>query len=389
MVGDGGGTLPVNGRFDVTDAGGDIASVSFLVYDNNGNLADNLYVPYTGPPFTAGTLSGQLIVTTSAAGTFTFRIQVADAAGGLSNTLSGTFAVVPDPWKARSAPLPAGTGINCVAFGGGTFVAGTDGQTILRSIDGTNWSAATEARLQAIAYGSGTFVAAGDCTVAGTLERLWLTSTDNGATWATAAGAPEIHGITFGNGTFVAVGFGGDVWTSTDNGAGWVNRSPGASFDLNAVAFGSGTFVAVGAGGTIVSSTDNGASWTPRTSGTGSAILSVTYGNGTFVALTYSGFILTSSDGGANWTATPWPFGSEFVSKWLQDITYGTGGFVGVGVDDGLSERGILISSPDGVAWSARSLGTGWLHAVAFGNGTFVAVGDNAAIFQSDPGWSP
>jgi len=61
-------------------------------------------------------------------------------------------------------------------------------------------------------------------------------------------------------------------------------------------------------------------------------------------------------------------------------VTYGNGMFVAVG------NAGKLLTSPDGVTWTARDSGTGQpLFGVAYGHGTFVAVGYNGTIIQSDP----
>jgi hypothetical protein len=52
-------------------------------------------------------------------------------------------------------------------------------------------------------------------------------------------------------------------------------------------------------------------------------------------------------------------------------VTYGNGLFVAVG------KGGTILTSPDGVNWTARTSGTrNDLYGVTYGNGTFVAVGD-------------
>jgi hypothetical protein len=59
-------------------------------------------------------------------------------------------------------------------------------------------------------------------------------------------------------------------------------------------------------------------------------------------------------------------------------VTYGNGTFVAVG------EGGTILTSPDGVSWTARTSGTSnWLDGVAYGNGLFVAVGDRGTILTS------
>jgi hypothetical protein len=94
------------------------------------------------------------------------------------------------------------------------------------------------------------------------------------------------------------------------------------------------------------------------------ASVGVTYGNGLFVAVGKYGTILTSPDG-VTWTAR-----TSGTSDYLRSVTYGNGLFVAVG------EYGTILTSPDGVTWTAQTSGTGNdLNGVAYGNGLFVAVG--------------
>ena len=59
-------------------------------------------------------------------------------------------------------------------------------------------------------------------------------------------------------------------------------------------------------------------------------------------------------------------------------MTYGNGLFVAVG------GSGTILTSPDGVTWTARTSGTGnGLRGVAYGNNTFVAVGEYGTILTS------
>ncbi|MGC8905804.1 MAG: hypothetical protein ACP5OL_11985, partial [Thermus sp.] len=52
-----------------------------------------------------------------------------------------------------------------------------------------------------------------------------------------------------------------------------------------------------------------------------------------------------------------------------------------------MGDYGNILTSPDGVTWTAQDSGTiNFLNAVAYGNGTFVAVGDNSTIFTSPDG---
>lgn len=70
----------------------------------------------------------------------------------------------------------------------------------------------------------------------------------------------------------------------------------------------------------------------------------------------------------------PLPQGND-----LTGVTYGNGIFVAVG------EYGTILTSPDGVSWTARSSGTGHgLNGITYGNGLYVAVGDDTVVTSPD-----
>jgi hypothetical protein len=93
------------------------------------------------------------------------------------------------------------------------------------------------------------------------------------------------------------------------------------------------------------------------------------------VAVGKDGTILTSPDG-VSWTAR-----TSGTSKSLSGVAYGNGTFVAVG------GGGAILTSPDGVSWTARTSGTSkGLSGVAYGNGLFVAVGGGGAILTSPDG---
>jgi hypothetical protein len=105
--------------------------------------------------------------------------------------------------------------------------------------------------------------------------------------------------------------------------------------------------------------------WTMRVANQPNTWTSVTYGNEQFVAVAASGVhrVMTSPDG-VTWTARMAP-----ADAW-RSITYGNGQFVAVGTG---TNR--VMTSPDGVTWTARAVpdGNNWLS-VTFGNDQFVAV---------------
>ncbi len=90
-----------------------------------------------------------------------------------------------------------------------------------------------------------------------------------------------------------------------------------------------------------------------------------------------------SSDSLREPSAWEWRF-PQPTSLELHDIVYGDGQFVAVG------DRGTVLTSNDGIKWSAISLGEEDLHAVAYGDGEFVAVGRGVVMISPDAvDWTP
>jgi len=113
----------------------------------------------------------------------------------------------------------------------------------------------------------------------------------------------------------------------------------------------------------------DGTTWTARSATEANFWSSVTFGNGTFVAVSTSGTnrVMTSTDG-ITWTARSVP-----ASTWTS-VTYGNGLFVavaGFGTDR-------IMTSPDGVTWTPRGSSTDSWSGITYGNSVFVAVGMGA-----------
>ena len=113
----------------------------------------------------------------------------------------------------------------------------------------------------------------------------------------------------------------------------------------------------------------DGTTWTARSATEANFWSSVTFGNGTFVAVSTSGTnrVMTSTDG-ITWTARNVP-----ASTWTS-VAYGNGLFVavaGFGTDR-------VMTSPDGITWTPRGSSTDSWTGITYGNNTFVAVGMGA-----------
>jgi len=122
----------------------------------------------------------------------------------------------------------------------------------------------------------------------------------------------------------------------------------------------------------------DGTTWTARSATEANFWSSVTFGNGTFVAVSTNGTnrVMTSTDG-ITWTARSVP-----ASTWTS-VTYGNGLFVAVAGSG--TDR--IMTSPDGVTWTPRGSSTDSWTGITFGNNTFVAVasmGTNRVMTSTD-----
>lgn len=195
--------------------------------------------------------------------------------------------------------------------------------------------------------------------------------------WSQLKHHTDFSGVAFGQSIFVAVGsqneeivFPGVITTSGD-GVTWappfVLDSP---YQPKAVAYGNGKFVVVGSFGSWILVSSNGYNWTWSSTPSSSQLNGVCYGNGLFVAVGDSGTILTSPDG-LSWTARPGG------SSTLYAATYGNGIFVAVGA------AGTILTSNTGTTWSFRASNTTKnLGGVAYGDTKFVAVANSCGIFS-------
>lgn len=319
----GGGTILLTGTLAFSDPDGDITTLRLTT--EAGNL-DNPIQGIGG--VTSGTLDATFSVATSQLGHFAFQVSLLDGRGHQSNSLPGTFDVVPDDsathWTPRSAPSAlSAEQFWGVAWSGTRYVAvGTHG-AIMRSSDGATWTQSASpvtVDLYRATWAGTQFVAVGD---QGTI----LTSPD-GTTWTTrhSSGVPGniLYGVAWSGSRIVAVGVSPTApWTtaialSSPNGDAWTPSTTPANMDpydsqLSAVTSSGALFVAVGSGavtegtygqGLVWTSVD-GLTWSASSPGT-NALSTVVWGAGKYVA-SGSGSPLTSPDG-ITWTpvANPW-----------------------------------------------------------------------------------
>lgn len=216
-------------------------------------------------------------------------------------------------------------------------------------------------------------------TVATSSSLIWNSINSPGVFKVETIGAGNSSNIVYGNSTYVALSAVNAILTSTD-GLNWTNRAvPNMGSPWKALAFGNGAFVAVASGGAsgqtrMIRSTD-GINWTSTNPGIQVSWTSITYGNGLFVAVacgtgtggtcnTSAGTRVVTSPDGITWTARTAP-----AALW-NAVTYGNGLFVAVSESNGPNN---VMTSPDGITWTARTAPNGMWGDVEYGNGRFVA----------------
>jgi hypothetical protein len=187
---------------------------------------------------------------------------------------------------------------------------------VMSSTDGITWSLASDGlspgtQWHSIAYGNGTFVAGS----VGTFSATYMATSPDAVTWTPVmvpSGNAGIVELAFGNGAFIAVQSSNglaDVRSllRSTNGIDWQEQAlpSGASPELLGVAFGRGQFIAVGENSTIISSPD-GITWTNRTAPGSAIFVEVVDAGDRYIAFgydatSYASVIVTSPDG-ITWT---------------------------------------------------------------------------------------
>ncbi len=221
-----------------------------------------------------------------------------------------------------------------------------------------------------LVYAGGRFTAIGT---------FWTAISTNGREWSeldtAGAGTASLTDLAYGNGRFVIVGnqstFG---FTYQDEPNAFVFNSVPSVGDLGTIVFGNGVFAAAGTLG--IATSQNGADWLIQTNLT-SMVSDVAFGSGRFVAVT--GNRIYESSNAIHWTQVPLPdpaFGA------YVGVAFGEGVFVAV------TSSGRIDFSRDGLVWTITDLDKNYarqLAGVTYGEGVFVAYG-NGNVFSSIDG---
>lgn len=312
----------------------------------------------------------------------------------------------------------AGSAINVawhtLAGGNGRFVAGSVSGHVTTSTDGLTWSEPvrqTGAHLWALGFGANQFLMFNrPNTFDGLQDQATLKTSPDGVTWTVRSESQSL-GIArceFLNGGLVAVG-----QHAAGYGDGRLSRplvlvsqdaltwTTGQGQDLREVGGRSDGFMAVGDAGTV-HMTPNGADWEWGTTGTLLDLVGLAEGAGRIVVVgsTYLPRLTNGVDAGKNdrfvttirssLNATDWTESTLNLTpqQTLTSVAFGNGLFVAAGGDNrwtGATDAPVLLTSTNGVDWTAAPLPTGIAAVGAFANVEFV----NGRFFLSAPSATP
>jgi photosystem II stability/assembly factor-like uncharacterized protein len=189
------------------------------------------------------------------------------------------------------------------------------------------------------------------------------------------------YGTAYGYSRHIAVGSQGKMAQSAD-GIDWTPFTSPATNTLNDVYFNGQYFVTVGENRSLFVCGSNW-QWTQRQVNMipqGTGINGVTFGKNQWIAVCDSGYMIKGNADASSWSGVNLP--STYPD--LLAVTYGNNMFLAVG------KNSTLLTSPDGIWWTSRSLPPPIFNitAVAY-SGTlplFVVVGEDGAIAASTNG---
>jgi hypothetical protein len=292
-----------------------------------------------------------------------------------------------DIWTWRN-PVPTGNQLNSVTYGESRFVAvGADGTIVTSANGGITWDQQVvppDLSLSGVVYSPdlSMFVAVGSDSVT---NNVILTSPD-GINWTQATqaggfGSGGLYAVAYGYTNFVAVGAGGVTWHSPGGSTWYQGSTPLGTTNLNGVAYGTPNttpiFVAVGANHSIIYSANYGQTWTASSLDKDNvdSFNGIAYGNNIFVAVgDFSGFYVSPDGETFIPTSNVSPSGSSLYG---DSVIFANNEFI---VANTITYYPSILTSPDGISWTAYDEPPWLFSSIAYGSGIFVGVGSGSVL---------
>lgn len=315
--------------------------------------------------------------------------------GALGVGRGGQVASSPDGlrWRHRTAPTSLTLRDLAVGPSGGVAVGvTTDGDSsrgesgvILTSGDGATWEVAERVvgrETRAVAAGDGRLVVVGgtwfETPWSSALSKGWAwTSTDGGLAWRLHdVDGPAMEAVTWDGRRFLALASDRPfIWRrwflgESEDGEAWSFAELAGGDDLAA----DGERVVV-VDGTVVRWSRDLVAWTEVDPGAGDATLHrVAWGGGRFVLVADAGLVLTSPDGLA------WSPAAAVTTADLVEVEWTGSGFLAAGIG------GVVLASDDGLQWQLIRPADGTaLWAVGEVGGAVVAAGTDGRLERAVP----
>jgi hypothetical protein len=265
-----------------------------------------------------------------------------------------------------------------VTFGAGQFVAVGMGGVIATSTTATNWPPRSD--------GPRSFtrnIACSDNECAFSDDSGIIRMSSDFMNWRIVRSNTYVNRLAYVGNRFIGVWQG---LVTVSGQPGWTNIAAPTTNWLWDVTFGKGTYVISGLAGTILTSTD-ALNWTLRSIGVTNDAGRIAFGNEQFVTLNYSGDAGISTDG-VQWTFHP----ALPMATGTSKLTFGNGMFVAIHTSGVVTNKGLVITSRDGLTWSRQIIATNvYLNDITFANGILLIAGEGpisegAVIFDSRDG---
>ena len=262
--------------------------------------------------------------------------------------------------------LSAPFDLRIIAFGNGTFRAGSvQGSTFL-SKDGIHWERGPGGNAYAM------FTVDRFYALEGGTHPPEVRFSFDGVNWEPSNNSFfPLFAAQLPDERIVRIAFvsGGRIYSSEDGEAWILSRDRGPRGEnIYAVAYRANRFVAVGQEGFVSHSLD-GRTWIDRRTGPTTRLSGVCAFDGKLVVVGHHGTIMTSCDG------IEWEWQTVPDARGLNSVAASADHVVAVGTT--------ILVSPDALNWHNLGLFDPVLRSVAYGNGRFVAVGDDGSVVTS------